>query len=40
VLRELIGEYFDGLQVNLAEVPTVGGLLERVLQNELASLAA
>ena len=40
VLRGLIAEYFDGLEVDLTETPTVDTLLDRIVMSEFQGLPA
>ena len=34
-LNELIAEYFDGLQINLDETPTVDSLMEKIVESQI-----
>ena len=34
-LNELIAEYFDGLQVDLDDTPTVDSLLEKIVETQM-----
>lgn len=34
-LNELIAEYFDGLQLNLDETPTVESLLDKIVETQM-----
>jgi hypothetical protein len=34
-LNELIAEYFDGIQINLADTPTVDSLLEKIVETQM-----
>lgn len=34
-LNELIAEYFDGLQINLHDTPTVDSLLDKIVETQL-----
>jgi hypothetical protein len=34
-LHEFIAEYFDGLQINLYDTPTVGSLLDKIVDSQM-----